>query len=60
MAEDVSNQPIEVTAVPGAVVILAPQGPVALTASAALRSAERLIDAATRVMHGQVQPPSQE
>lgn len=54
MADDVSTVPIHVAAVRGAVVILAPQGPVALSPLAALESSQRLLDAAQRVLKGEV------
>jgi hypothetical protein len=53
MADKISDEPVEVTTLPGAVAIVVPHGSVAMTPRAALRSAERLIEAATRVMTGQ-------
>lgn len=50
-----SNNPMEVVAVPGAVVVLGPPAGAVLTAHAAIQSAQRLLEAATRVMNGQVQ-----
>lgn len=60
MATGVSNDPIEVAAAPGAVVILAPQGPVALSPLAALESSRRLLEAATCVLTGEVEDPEQD
>lgn len=56
MADDLCDLPIEVVALGEAVVILAPQGPVALTAWAALQSAQRLVDAARSVLDGTADP----
>ena len=51
-----TDDPIEVVPVPGGVVVMGPRPGALLTPHAAIRSAERLLEAATRVMTGQVEP----
>lgn len=59
MDDDISTDPIKVASVRGAVVILEPQGPVALSPLAALESSKRLLEAALRVLRGEVEVPDE-